>query len=168
MEREEQGKNICETFDQSINTDDDFLNNKTKLYCEYCLSLDKEYVDSIINDFYEECENYLKQFSSNEEKEKQFIKSYESNLAVEGKEICKKGESIGVVNNKLLVEKAVLYCQFISRQKDVDPKLVERCDNYIDEVNNFYSYKFNFGKISNDREDRKKIMDMRYMSLKGI
>ena len=98
----------------------------------------------------------------------QFIKSYESNLAVEGKEICKIGDSIGAVNNKLLVEIAVLYCHFISIQKDVDPKLVERCDNYIIEVNNFNSYKFNFGKLSNDREDRKKIKDRIHMRLKEI
>ena len=168
MEREEQGKNICETFDQLINTDDEFLNNKTKLYCEYCLSLDKEYVDSINNDFYEECENYLKKFSSNEAKEKQFIKSYESNLAVEGKEICKEVESIGVVNNELLVEKAVVYCQFISSHKvdGVDAKLVERCQNYIDDVNNFYRYKFIFNKVNIDRREKKMCLDMRNMKLK--
>ena len=43
MNREE----LCDTFDQLIITDDEFLNKKTKLYCEYCLCLGKEYVDSI-------------------------------------------------------------------------------------------------------------------------
>ena len=165
MEREEQGKNICETFDQLINTDDEFLNNKTKLYCEYTLSLGKEYVNSISNDFYEECENYLKKFSSNEEKEKQFIKSYESNLAKEGKEICKEVESIGVFNNELLIEKAVVYCQFISRQKDVDLKLREKCQNYIDNANNLYHYKSTFNKISYDRRE-KSYLDMRNIKIK--
>ena len=47
MERED----LCETFDQLIKKDDEFLNNKTKLYCEYCLSLGKEYVDRIIDNF---------------------------------------------------------------------------------------------------------------------
>ena len=166
MERVEQGKNICEIMDQLIDTDDEFLNNKTKLYCEYCLSLNKEYVDSITNGLYEECENYLKKFSSNEEKEKQFIKSYESNLALEGKEICVEVEPS--VNNELLVEKAVLYCQFISRQKDVDQKLVERCQNYIDDANNLYRYKSTFNKINIDRKDKKLWMDMRNMRLNGI
>ena len=166
MDRVEQGKDICETFDQLINTDDEFLNNKTKLYCEYCLSLDKEYVDRIRDDFYEECENYFKKFSSNEEKEKQFIKSYESNLAVEGKEICKEVDTIGV-NNELTVKKAVVYCQFISGQKDVDPMLVDRCQNYIDDVNNFYSYKFTFDKVNNERRKKEAWLDMRNMRLKG-
>ena len=49
MEREE----LCLVIDQLIKTDDTFLNNKTKLYCEYCLSLGKEYVDSIRPGLYE-------------------------------------------------------------------------------------------------------------------
>ena len=54
MERED----ICETIEQLIDTDDTFLNNKTKLCCEYCLSLGKEYVDSIRPGLYEECEKF--------------------------------------------------------------------------------------------------------------
>ena len=54
MEREE----LCLVIDQLIKTDDTFLNNKTKLYCEYCLSLGKEYVDSIRPGLYEECEKF--------------------------------------------------------------------------------------------------------------
>ena len=110
MEREEQGKNICERVDQLINKDDEFLNNKTKLYFEYCLSLGKKYVDSITVDLYEECENYLKNFSSNKEKEEQFIKSYESKLARKGEEICKEIESY--VNNELLVKKSCYLLPF--------------------------------------------------------
>ena len=67
MEQIEKGKVICEMIDQLINTDDNFLNNKTRLYCKYILSLNKEYVDSINSDLYEDCKNYLKKFSSNEE-----------------------------------------------------------------------------------------------------
>ena len=160
MERED----LCETFEQLIKKDDEFLNNKTKLYCEYCLSLGKEYVDRIRDNFYEECENYLKKFSTNEEKEKQFIKSYESNLAREGKEICKEVKSF--INNELLVKKAVVYCQFISEQKDVDPILGDRSQNYIDDVNNFYSYKFTFDKVNNERRKKEAWLNMRNMKLK--
>ena len=43
MERKEQGKDICERIEQLIGIDnDEILNNKTKLYCEYCLSFGKE------------------------------------------------------------------------------------------------------------------------------
>lgn len=162
MNREE----LCVTFDQLIDTDDEFLNNKTKLYCEYCVSLGKENVDRIVYSLYDDCKNYFKKFGSNEEREKQFIKSYESNLALEGKEICVEVESS--VNNELLVEKAVVYCQFISRQKDVDPKLVERCQNYIDDVNNLYRYKSTFNKVNNDRREKEMCLDMRNMRITGI
>ena len=46
-----------------MNDNNKFLNDKTKLYCEYCLSLDKDYVNSIVENFYERCENYLKKFN---------------------------------------------------------------------------------------------------------
>ena len=166
MEREEQGENICERVDQLINKDDEFLNNKTKLYCEYCLSLGKKYVDSITVDLYEECENYLKNFSSNKEKEEQFIKSYESKLARKGEEICKEIESY--VNNELLVKKAVTYCHFISGQKNDNQDLVDRSQKYIEEVNDFYSYENTFNKIKHDRIERKSWWNMRNKRLKKI
>ena len=62
MEQIEEGKVICLIMDQLINDNNKFLNDKTKLYCEYCLSLDKDYVNSIVENFYERCENYLKKF----------------------------------------------------------------------------------------------------------
>ena len=168
MERVEQGKNICEIMDQLIDTDDEFLNNKTKLYCEYCLSLGKKYVDSITDDLYEECENCLKYFSSNKEKEEQFIKSYQSILAKKGKEICKEVDSIIGDNDELLVEKAYVYSTFISshRVDGVDPKLVEKCQNYIDDLVNFQHYKTTFNKVNNDRRERESLLDMRNMRLK--
>ena len=67
-----------------------------------------------------------------EKNEKKFIVAYETTLADEGREICKEVDSTSFVNNELLVEKAVVYCQFISRQEDVDPKLVEKCKNYVE------------------------------------
>ena len=159
-------RDLFNRFEQLIDTDEEFLNKKARLYCEYCVSLDKRYVDSIVDNFYEECENYLKKLSSNEELEKQFIKSYESDLALKGKEICVEVEPF--TNNELLIKKAISYCQIIHRLKDVDQKLVDKCEDYIDEVNNFYSYKNTFDKINNDRESKQKWLDMRNMRLKEI
>ena len=68
MEKIEKGKYICEMIDHLIDEDDEFIKNKTRLYCKYILRLNKEYVDSIVSDLYEDCKNYLKKFSSNEEK----------------------------------------------------------------------------------------------------
>ena len=150
MKRED----LCEMFEQLIDTDEEFLNKKARLYCEYCVSLDKRYVDSIVDNFYEECENYIKKLSINEELEKQFIKSYESDLALKGKEICVEVEPF--TNNEFLIKKAISYCQNIHRLKDVDQKLVNKCKDYIDEVNNFYYYKHIFDKINYDRESKQK------------
>ena len=163
-------KNICETIEQLIDKNDKFLNDKTKLYCEYCLSLGKEYVDSITGNLYEECENYLKKFSNIEENEKQFITSYQFNLAKKGKGICKEVDSIIGDNDELLLEKANTYCKFISRHKvdGVDLKLIERCQNYRDDIVNFQHYKTIFNKINIDRRERENLLDMRNMRQKEI
>ena len=165
MDRVEQGKDICLTIDQLIKEDDDFLNNKTKLYCEYCLSLDKEYVDSITSGLYEECENYLKKFSSNEEKEKQFIKSYESNLAVEGKEICKEVESLLGDNDEFILKKADTYSFFIYDYKNnFDTNLVERCNKFIEDMSIYKRFKVTSKEVNFCRVERG--LDMRNIKIK--
>ena len=142
MEREKQGKDICYRFDQLIDADDEFLNNKTKLYCEYCLSLGKKYVDSITDDLYEECENYLKNFSSNKEKEEQFIKSYQSVLAKEGKEICAEIDSILCDNDEFVLDKSLHCCYFIKDLKQgFDSKLVEKSNKFLDDLHSFRDLK---------------------------
>ena len=61
-----------------------------------------------------------------EQIEKQFITSYLSILAKEGKEICKEVDSLICDNDKLMLEKAYTYCNFISSFKEdfIDKKLV--------------------------------------------
>ena len=105
-----------------------------------------------------------------EQIEKQFITSYQSILAKEGKEICKEVESIFDDNDELLVKKANTYCQFISSFKvdGVHPKLVEICQNYIDDLNNFNLYKSTFNKVNISRREKESWLDMRHMRLNGI
>ena len=71
MELEKESKNICNMIDQLIGINGITLCNKTKLYCEYVLGLDKKYVDGINEDLYEICENYL--ISIDGKLEKEFI-----------------------------------------------------------------------------------------------
>ena len=100
--------------------------------------------------------------------EKQFITSYQSILAKEGKEICKEVESKFDDNDKLMVEKANTYCQFIFSVDGVDPKLYERCQNYIDNVNNFNRFKSTFNKVNIDRREKESWLDMRHMRLNRL
>ena len=105
-----------------------------------------------------------------EQIEKQFINSYQSTLAKKGKEICKEVDSIIRDNDELLVEKAYVYSTFIfSHSLDgVDSKLVERCQNYIDDLVNFQDYKTTFKKVNNNRKDKKFWVDTRNMRIKEI
>ena len=102
-----------------------------------------------------------------EKNEKKFIVAYETTLADEGREICKEVDSTSFVNNELLIEKAVMYCKFISSQKDVDPKLVEKCKNYVNNAINFNRYKNTFHNINIYRREKEKCFDMRNMRVKN-
>ena len=61
--------------------------------------------------------------------DKQLISSYESTLALEGREICKEVDSILEDDDELLVEKANANCLFCTDPKrvDIDEKIVEKC-----------------------------------------
>ena len=99
-----------------------------------------------------------------EQIEKQFINSYLSILAKEGKEICKEVESIFNDNDELIKGKAMSYCQFISLNCD-DKKLVERCHNYIENVNNFNRFESTFKKVNYNRKERESWLNMRNMRI---
>ena len=90
--------------------------------------------------------------------EKQFITSYESHLAKEGKEICKEVDSIMCDNDELMVEKADTYCNFISHSKrhGFDPKLVDRCRKYLNDTRNYNHFKHTLEEVDFRRKERKK------------
>lgn len=170
------GENICDVIEQLIDTENTFSIGKIIYYCKYLLSLDKDEVNGISRGFYEECEDYLEElerYLNNRLEMKQiendFINSYETTLAKEGEKLCKEIENNIKVCGELLVNKASVYCQFIvSKLDSLDPKLVERCNNYIENINNFNRYKSTFDKVNIDRKERKSWLDMRNMRLKVI
>ena len=89
-----------------------------------------------------------------EKLEDHFITSYQSTLAKEGKEICKEVDSIIGDNDKLMVEKADTYCNFISHSKRhaFDPKLVDRCRKYLDDMSSYRRIKDTLEYISRRRK----------------
>ena len=86
--------------------------------------------------------------------ENQLISSYESTLAAEGREICKKIDSILEDDDELLVEKANAYCLFCTDPKrvNIDEKLFERCKKYLDDIRNYRDIKYILKNISRRRK----------------
>ena len=58
------GEDICRTIDNFIDEDNKFIIYKAILYCKYCLRLNKDEVNSLVKNFYEECEDYFKKFEN--------------------------------------------------------------------------------------------------------
>ena len=62
----EKGKYIEGVVEQIFGLDEKNLIEKYKFYCKYLLSLNKDYVNNLVNrNYYEECEDYLKELESN-------------------------------------------------------------------------------------------------------
>ena len=103
-----------------------------------------------------------------EDLEKQFITSYESNLAAEGKEICEKILVYIGEKDEMMLEKAKVFCNFFLSYKldgKLDgintEKLVERCRKYIENVNYFSRFKSTFNQANRDRRKEKEWKEMR-------
>ena len=61
----EKGKYIEGVAEQILGLDEKNLIEKYKFYCKYLLSLNKDYVNNSVNrNYYEECEDYLKELES--------------------------------------------------------------------------------------------------------
>ena len=86
--------------------------------------------------------------------ENKLISSYESSLAVEGREICKEIDSILEDDIDLLREKANIYCMFCTDPKrdDIVKKLLERCKKYLDDLRNYRDIKYTLENISRSRK----------------
>ena len=84
----------------------------------------------------------------------QLISSYESTLAVEGREICKEVDSILEDDDELLVEKANAYCLFCTHPKrvDIDKNLFDRCKKYLRSMSRLNYIKIHMEYLSNSRK----------------
>ena len=92
-----------------------------------------------------------------EQIEKQFITSYRSILAQEGKEICEEVFSMIGDKDELILEKARACCEFFCSYK-LDgvntEKLVEKCENYLKNLKIFHNYKSSFNQANFLRNER--------------
>ena len=85
---------------------------------------------------------------------KQLLSSYESTLAVEGREICKEVESLIKDDHELLIEKANAYCLFCTDPKrvNIDKNLFDRCKKYLKDLRNYRNIKSTLEFISSLRK----------------
>ena len=86
--------------------------------------------------------------------EDRLISSYESTLAVEGREICEEVDSILEDDIDLIREKPLAYCLLCKDLKKdaLDAKLIERCKKYLDDFRNYNHIKNTLRDISRSRK----------------
>ena len=91
--------------------------------------------------------------------ENQLLSSYESTLAVEGREICKEVDSILEDDDELLVEKANAYCHFYTDPKrvNIDKNLFDKCKKYLRNMSRLSYIKYNLDYLSQGRKEEKKV-----------
>ena len=92
--------------------------------------------------------------------EEQLISSYESTLAAEGKEICKKIYSSIKDDENFDIDKAQTYCNFflIFKKDSLDKDLFNKCKKFKYDISNFNSIKFCLDSISETRKSQKKFL----------
>ena len=86
--------------------------------------------------------------------ESNLLSSYESTLAVEGREICVKVDSILEDDDDILREKANTYCILCKELKKdaIDTKLLKRCKKYLNDLRNYRHLKNTLEDISRSRK----------------
>ena len=86
--------------------------------------------------------------------EDQLISTYESTLAVEGREVCEEVDSILPDDIDLIREKAHAYCLLCTFfKKDVIySMLLDRCKKYLDDTKNYNQIKSTLEHISRTRK----------------
>ena len=86
--------------------------------------------------------------------EEQLLDSYESTLAVEGREICEEIDSMYGDNFNLLISKADSYCLFsrLLKEDEINTKLREKCEKYLNDSRNYRSIKISLEDISRSKK----------------
>ena len=88
--------------------------------------------------------------------EKQLLSSYESTLAVEGREISKEVDSV-LEDQNFYINKAELYCSYclsLGIRDSLDKELIKKLKKLKYELSNFRSIKNNIKGISEARKNQ--------------
>ena len=93
--------------------------------------------------------------------ENQLISSYESNLAAEGKELCKEVDSLLQHDEEFNIDKTEKYCHFCLtfRKDSLNKDFLIKIQKYKYNNANFRSIKYELNNISEVRENQKKSLE---------
>ena len=99
--------------------------------------------------------------------QKQLISSYKSSLAVEGKEICKKIDSL-IKDEKFVIDIAQTYCSFYLNFKkhSFDKDLFNKCKKFKYDTSNLRAIKNCLDRISETRKNQKKFQKNKLLNIK--
>ena len=187
----EQGDHLCRMVDCILGFDEhkDII-EKYKFYCNYLLSMDKDYVNKESNEnYYEKCEDFLSQLnqiSYSVADEREFMNKMEFNLFNKALKVCKEVESELKDDTLLNLEKCYTCSNFVIglRSSKISKDLRLMCDSFIDGYYKYLKYKeiYTNNHFADDKvkkvdlkmkalkelEDKQKKIDMENMSIKAI
>ena len=169
-----QGEYLCRMVDSILGFDEhkDII-EKYKFYCNYLLSMDKDFVNKESNEnYYEKCEDFLRQLnciSNSVSDERDFINKMEFNLFNKALKVCKEVESELKDDTLLNLEKCYTCSNFVMslRSERVSKDLRLMCDSFIDGYNKYLKYKDIYTNIY-FANDKVKKTDLKMKALKEL
>ena len=170
----EQGDHLCRMVDSILGFDKhkDII-EKYKFYCNYLLSMDKDFVNKESNEnYYEKCEDFLRQLnqmSYSVTDEREFMNKMEFNLFNKALEVCVKVESELKDDTLLNLEKCYTCSRFVMRLRSeiVSKDLRLMCNSFIDGYNKYLKYKEIYTN-NHFADDKVKKVDLKMKALKEL
>ena len=170
----EQGDYLCRMVDCILGFDEhkDII-EKYKFYCNYLLSMDKDFVNKESNEnYYEKCEDFLRtlnQMSCSVLDERDFMNKMEFNLVNKALKVCKEVESELKDDNLFNLEKCYTCSRFVMglRSERVSKDLRLMCDSFNDGYYKYLKYKEIYTN-NHFADDKVKNTDLKMKALKEL
>ena len=170
----EQGDYLCRMVDCILGFDEhNDIIEKYKFYCNYLLSMDKDFVNKESNEnYYEKCEDFLRtlnQMSCSVLDERDFMNKMKFNLVNKALEVCVKVESELKDDNLFNLEKCYTCSRFVMglRSERVSKDLRLMCDSFNDGCYKYLKYKEIYTN-NHFADDKVKNTDLKMKALKEL
>ena len=170
----EQGEYLCRMVDSILGfVEHKDIIEKYKFYCNYLLSMDKDFVNKESNEnYYEKCEDFLSklnQMSCSVLDERDFMNKMEFNLVNKALKVCKEVESELKDDNLFNLEKCYTCSRFVMglRSERVSKDLRLMCDSFNDGYYKYLKYKEIYTN-NHFADDKVKNTDLKMKALKEL